>query len=94
MDPKPQLYTLFTYKVVPPGQSFIAGIAYVGSTCYGNLKEIFGDSLPDFVRQESRRTSINLYADVLNDMEVAEVYFYHICLIVYYVCQLFNPWPC
>ena len=90
LDPKPHLYTLFTYKNVPPGESFIAGVAWVGTTCYGKLVELHGDNLSNIFlkKQESQRSSINLYANVLNDLEVAEVYFFH----VYYVAKLFNLW--
>ena len=72
LDPKPHLYTLFTHQVVSGG--FIAGVAWIGTTCYGRLKELFGENLSSTIRDESQRSSINVYANTLNDMEVAEVY--------------------
>ena len=73
LDPKPNLYTLFTYWAPPPGQSYTAGVAWMGSVCNGKLKELYGDNLDDWAKQESKRSSINIYANFASDLDVAEV---------------------
>ena len=73
LDPKPNLYTLFTYWSPSPGQSYTAGVAWRGSACNGKLKELYGDNLSDWYKEESRRSSINIYANGAGDLDVAEV---------------------
>ena len=73
LDPKPHLYTFFTFKSPASGQSFTAGIAYVGTTCLGYLTELYGDKIDSFYHQESIRTSINMYASGFSDLDIAEV---------------------
>ena len=71
LDPKPHLYTFFTFK--NPSGSFVAGIAKLGTTCYGHLAELYGDNVGSYYHQESIRTSINMYANGFSDMDVAGV---------------------
>ena len=71
LDPKPHLYTFFTFK--SPLGSFVAGMAKLGTTCYGHLAELYGDNLNSFYHQESIRTSINMYTNFFSDLDVARV---------------------
>ena len=73
LEPKPHLYTFFTFKSPASGQSFTAGMAYVGTTCLGYLAELYGDKIHSHYHQESLRTSINMYASGFSDLDVAEV---------------------
>ena len=73
LDPKPHLYTFFTHKSPASGQSFTAGVAKLGTTCYGHLAELYGDNVNSYYHQESIRTSINMYASGFSDLDVAEV---------------------
>ena len=73
LDPKPHLYTFFTFKTPEGGESFVAGIAWRGTTCYGHLAELYGNNVDSYYHQESIRTSINMYANGFSDMDVAEV---------------------
>ena len=71
LHPKPHLYTFFTFK--SPSGGFVAGIANIGTACYGNLAELYGDNVNSFYHQDSIRTSINVYANGFGDMDTAEV---------------------
>ena len=71
LDPKPHLYTFFTFK--NPSGSFVAGIAKLGSACYGHLTELYGDNVGSYYRQESTRTSLNMYSSGFSDMDTAGV---------------------
>ena len=81
LDPKPHLYTFFTFKSPAAGESFTAGVAKLGTTCYGYLAELYGDKVGSNVYQESVRTSINMYASGFQDLDVAEVSCYSLYLI-------------
>ena len=76
LDPKPHLYTFFTFKTPEGGESFVAGIAWRGTTCYGHLAELYGDKVTDDFHQESLRTSINMYPSGFTDLDVAGVFYY------------------
>ena len=73
LKPKPHLYTFFTYKSQAPGQKFAAGKARRGTTCYGYLAELYGNDIDSYYRNESLRTSINMYASVSEDLDFAQV---------------------
>ena len=88
LDPKPHLYTFFTFKTPAAGESFTAGIAYLGTTCYGHLAELYGDKINSYFHQDSIRTSINMYANGFQDLDVAEVScdsLYSIIVPLYYL---------
>ena len=71
LHPKPHLYTFFTFK--SPSGGFVAGIANIGTACYGHLAELYGNNVNSFYHQDSIRTSINVYANGFGDMDTAEV---------------------
>ena len=74
LDPKPHLYTFFTFKTPEGGESFVAGIAWRGTTCYGHLAELYGNNVHNDFHQESLRSSINMYpGGNFNDLDVAGV---------------------
>ena len=79
LDPKPHLYTFFTFDTPAAGESFVAGVAKMGTTCYGHLVELYGNNVNSFYHQESIRTSINMYPGGNGDLDVAGV----ICYISY-----------
>ena len=77
LDPKPHLYTFFTFKTPAAGESFTAGIAKLGTTCYGYLAELYGDNINDYYHQDSIRTSVNMYpGGNFGDLDVAGVFRY------------------
>ena len=77
LDPKPHLYTFFTFKNPPAGESFTAGIAKLGTTCYGHLAELYGEKINDYYHQDSIRTSVNMYpGGNFGDLDVAGVFHY------------------
>ena len=76
LDPKPHLYTFFTFKNPPAGESFTAGVAKLGTTCYGHLAELYGDKINDYYHQDSIRTSVNMYPSGFTDLDVAGVFRY------------------
>ena len=73
LKPKPHLYTFFTHKSPASGQSFTAGIAKLGTTCYGHLAELYGNNIDSYYHKEYLRTSINMYASWSGDLDVAQV---------------------
>ena len=77
LDPKPHLYTFFTFDTPAAGESFVAGVAKMGTTCYGHLVELYGNNVNSFYHQESIRTSINMYPSPgFTDLDVAGVFSY------------------
>ena len=77
LDPKPHLYTFFTFKTPAAGESFTAGVAKLGTICYGHLVELYGDKVDDDFHPESLRTSINMYPSPgFTDLDVAGVFSY------------------
>ena len=82
LDPKPHLYTFFTFKT-PGAGSFTAGIAWRGTTCFGHLYELYGDSVGGNIKEESLRSSINMYpGGNFNDLDVAGVTSYLLYSII------------
>ena len=74
LDPKPHLYTFFTFKTPEGGGSFTAGIAWRGTACYGHLTELYGDNVASYYHQESLRTSVSMYpGGNFGDLDVAGV---------------------
>ena len=80
LDPKPHLYTFFTFK--SPSGGFVAGIAKLGTVCYGHLTELYGNNVASYYRQESTRTSINMYANGKDDLDVAGVKLLPNCYLI------------
>ena len=77
LDPKPHLYTFFTFKNLTTAENFVAGIAKLGTVCYGHLSELYGDNVNSFYHKDSIRTSINMYASFFSDLDVAQVLTLH-----------------
>ena len=87
LDPKPHVYTFFTFKTPAAGQSFTAGIAWRGTACYGHLTELYGDNLASYYHQESLRTSVSMYpGGNFGDLDVAGVTRY----LLYSIISTFN----
>ena len=77
LDPNPHLYTFFTFDTPAAGESFVAGVAKTGTTCYGHLAELYGNNVHNDYHQESLRTSINMYPSPgFTDLDVAGVFSY------------------
>ena len=86
LDPKPHVYTFFTFKTPEGAGSFTAGIAWRGTTCYGHLAELYGNNVDSYYHQESIRTSINMYPGGNGDLDVAGVTSY----LLYSIISTFN----
>ena len=71
LDPKPHLYTFFTFKDKKEGE-FTVGKARKGTVCDGYLAKLYGEYIDEIKEyKESRRTSIIMYHS--NDLDAAEV---------------------